>query len=64
MPRESSHCICLSVILIDSVLKMGKNYYLQVFVKECKYTVKEKELTRYINEDLEISDDSVEPDKE
>ena len=23
------HCICLSLILIDSVYKMSKNYYLQ-----------------------------------
>ena len=25
--KEGSQCICLSVILIDSVLKTGKNYY-------------------------------------
>ena len=26
MPKEGSHCICLSVILIDSVFKTDKNY--------------------------------------
>ena len=31
IPKEGSHCICLSVILIDSVLKMGKSYYPQMF---------------------------------
>ena len=41
MSKIGSHCICLSVILIDSVFKMGKNYDLQVFL-ECKCTVKEK----------------------
>ena len=29
-------------ILIDSVFKMGKNCYLQVFFRESKYIVKEK----------------------
>ena len=29
IPRESSHCIYLSVILIDSVFKIGENCYLQ-----------------------------------
>ena len=28
--------ICLSVILIDSVFRTGKNYYSQVFLEECK----------------------------
>ena len=31
IPKESSHCICLSVILIGSVFKTGKIYYPQVF---------------------------------
>ena len=31
VPIEVSHCICLSKVLIDSVFKMGENYYLQVF---------------------------------
>ena len=37
MPKEGSHCICLSVKLIDSVFRVGKNYYPQVFLEECKY---------------------------
>ena len=27
IPKEGSQCICLSVILIDSVFRSGKNYY-------------------------------------
>ena len=42
MPKESSQCVCLSVILVDSVLRTGNNYYPQVFLQECKYVVKEK----------------------
>ena len=41
MPKWRSHCICLSIILIDSVLNMGKNYYPQLFLEECTYIFKE-----------------------
>ena len=47
IPKESFYCICLSVILINFVFKIGKNYYLLVFLQECKYIVKEKKITRY-----------------
>ena len=34
IPKEGSQLICLSVILIDSVFRMRKNYYPQVFLEE------------------------------
>ena len=40
IPREGSQFICLSVILIDSVYRAGKNCHPQVFLKECKYVAK------------------------
>ena len=40
IPKESSHCICLFLILIDSVFKIGKNCYLQLMLEEFKYMVK------------------------
>ena len=44
IPQQSSKFICLSVILIDSVFRTGKNYYPQVQVEECKYVAKEKKM--------------------
>ena len=41
--------------MIDSVFRMGKIYYPQVFLEECKCVVKEK---KYILDDVEISSDS------
>ena len=52
--KQGSHCICLSVRLIDSIFKMGESYYSQVFLEECKYIVKEEEVTRHITEDLDF----------
>ena len=47
--------ICISIPLIDPVFKMGTNYFSQVFLKECKYFVKEKKTSQFINDELEIS---------
>ena len=40
---------CLAVITISSAFKKDKNYYPQVFLKECKYI--EKEMMRYVTEE-------------
>ena len=64
MLKEGSHYICLSMVQIDSVLKMCESYYPQVFLKECKYIFKEKEVTRHLTEDLDISSNSDESDEE
>ena len=47
IPKQDSHCICLSVILLDSVFKMGKSDFRRI--------VKDKKITRYIIDDLETS---------
>ena len=46
---DSSHT-CLEVISLDSALKKDDNHYLQVFLKECKYT--EEKVIRKINDNL------------
>ena len=52
MPKEVSECICLSVILTDSVYRADKNFYSQVFLEECKYVFKENKMSEYISEDM------------
>ena len=48
IPKEGSQFICLSVILIDSIFRTGKNYYPQVFLEECKYVIKERKISKEI----------------
>ena len=55
MPK--CHCTYLSVVLIDSVFKMDKNYFLQVLLEKFNYNTKEEEAARHITDDLEISFD-------
>ena len=57
MPKGCSHFVSLSLILVDSVFKMDKNYYSQVFLGDCKYVVKENKMSKFINDELEISSD-------
>ena len=42
--------ICLAVISLDSALKKGASYYLQLFLKESKYI--KKKVIRHINDNL------------
>ena len=48
--------------MIDSIYKKDKHYCCQVFLEECKYDVKEKETSKFITDDVEIS--SYSSDKE
>ena len=43
--------------MIDSVFRIHKNYYTQALLEECKYAFKEKKMTKYITDDIEISSD-------
>ena len=45
------------MVWIDSVFRMGKNYYVKLLLEECKCIVKEKEVTRCITQDLEMPSD-------
>ena len=40
-----------AVLKIDSVYKQGKNYHLQVYVEECKYTDAEKQQCNMLSDD-------------
>ena len=42
------------MILIDYAFRIGKNYYPQVFLEECKYIVKEKKITKYTIDDMTL----------
>ena len=50
IPKVGSNHTCLAVITLDSALKKNDNYYLQVFLKQCKYI--EKKVIRHINDNL------------
>ena len=40
IPKENTQYICFSLILLDSVIKLGKNYYAKTFLEKWKYEIK------------------------
>ena len=48
---KKNHYICIPAIDIDSVLKIDKRLYPQVYLEQCKYKLKKKKIVNYINDD-------------
>ena len=58
MPKEKAPCKCLSIIMLDSVIKANKKYYPQTFLEECKYVQEKIKNENYIDDDLKSDSDS------
>ena len=58
IPKESMHYTCIACITIDSVMRMEKKNYLQVYLRECKYRVKKAKMTKFIEAELESGSES------
>ena len=58
MPKEKSQCKCLSIIILDSVIKANKKYYPQIFLEECKYLQEKIKIENYIEDDLKLDSGS------
>ena len=55
MPKEKAPCKCLSIIMLDSVIKAKKKYYPQTLLEECKYEQEKIKMENLIDDDLEKS---------
>ena len=51
VPKGNKHCTCIACIGIDSVMRMEKKNYLQVYL-ECKYRMKKAKMTKFIEAEL------------
>ena len=56
MPKEKVPCKCLSIIMLDSVIKAKKNYYPQTILEDCKYEQEKIKMQNFIDDDLEKSE--------
>ena len=59
--KENVHCTCIACITIDSVVRMEKKNYPQVYLEECKYKMKKTKMSKFIDTELESES---EPDTE
>ena len=60
MTKEKTPCKCLSIIMIDSVIKANKKYYPQTFLEECKYVQEKTKIENHTDEYLKSDSDSSE----
>ena len=58
VPKENEHYTCIACITIDSVMRMEKKNYLQVYLEECKYRMKKTKMTKFIEAELESDSES------
>ena len=57
IPKERNHYICIVVICIDSVLRIEKKNYPQVYLEQCKYKLKRIKPFDFIDAEVDLSSD-------
>ena len=52
MPKEKAPFKCLSIIMLDSVIKANKKYHPQTHLEECKYVQEKIKTENHIDDDF------------
>ena len=55
VPKENASYKCLSLIMLDFVIRLNKKYYPQTLLEECKSVIRKNKLENFINDDLDLS---------
>ena len=64
VPKEDAPYKCLSLIVLDFVIRVSKNYYPQTLLEECKYVIRKNKMENLINDDLDLSSSDNDTDNE
>ena len=54
IPKEKNNYICIAAICIDSVLRVGKKNYLQIYLEQCKYKMKKRKLVDFVDDEVDL----------
>ena len=57
IPKEKIEYVCIPYISIYSILKVDKKNYPQVYLEQCKYKVKKREMKSFIDYEIELDSD-------
>ena len=55
VPKENASYKCLSLVILDSVIRANKKSYPQTLLEECKYKVRTNKIENLINDNLDLS---------
>ena len=58
VPKENDSYKCLSLIMLDSIIRANKKYYPQTLLEECKYEITKNKMENLINDDFDSSSES------
>ena len=58
VPKEIKHYNCIACITIDSVMRIEKKNYPQVYLKESKYKIKKMKMFKFAEAELESESES------
>ena len=54
IPKQSMHYTCIACKTNDSVMRMEKKNYSQVYLEERKHRMKKTKMTKFIEAELEL----------
>ena len=54
VPKENASYECLSLIMLDSIIRVNKKYYPQTLLEECEYVIRKNKMEDLINDDLDL----------
>ena len=58
IPKERNHYIYIAAICIDSVLRVDKKHYPQVYLEQCKCKIKKRKPVNFIDAEVDLSSDN------
>ena len=58
IPKEKNHYVCIAAINTDSVMKIEKKVYPQVYLEQCKYKLKKRKPVDFIDTEIELNSES------
>ena len=54
VPKKGVYYTCIACISIDSIIKIERKNYPQIYLEECKYKIKKKNLVIFIDAELDL----------
>ena len=57
IPKERVEYACIACISVDLVLRVDRKSYAQVYLEECKYKAKKRQLKSFIDHEVDIDSD-------
>ena len=55
--KERIHHVCIAATCNDSVLRVDKKNYPQVYLEQCKYKTRKRKLVDFIDDEVDLSSD-------